>query len=318
MRNQWSRREFLWAAAGLAGAVGLGLRAASPEYKTKLYKALIVNKPDDATMASLKAAGYHGVEGGVIGPKDAEACRAIAEKHGMRIHSVIRGWADFNVPSKAQATFDHTVLAIETAAAFGADAVLLVPCRIGGMKMPKPWEFEIEFDERTGHLRRVAAGDNAPYEDYIKAHNAAIDASREWVEKLIPIAEKHKVVVALENVWNNLWVKPAIFAHFVGSFKSQWVKAYFDIGNHVKYAPSQDWIRALGKLVAKCHAKDFKVNRDAPNGGQFVNIRDGDVNWPEVRQALEDVGYNGFLTVEGGSLSPKEHSERLDLIFAGK
>jgi len=34
------------------------------------------------------------------------------------------------------------------AQAFGADAVLLVPCRIGGMKMPLPWEFLIDFDER--------------------------------------------------------------------------------------------------------------------------------------------------------------------------
>ena len=52
-------------------------------------------------------------------------------------------------------------------------------------------------------------GDNAPYADYIAAHNHATDTSREWVSRLIPIAEKTGVVIALENVSNNLWVKPA-------------------------------------------------------------------------------------------------------------
>ena len=46
------------------------------------------------------------------------------------------------------------------ARAFGADAVLLVPCRIGGMPMPEPWEFDIAFDNATGRVTRVAAGDN--------------------------------------------------------------------------------------------------------------------------------------------------------------
>ena len=39
----------------------------------------------------------------------------------------------------------------------------------------------------------------APYADYIKAHNHATDTSTEWVKRLIPLAEKTKVVIALEN-----------------------------------------------------------------------------------------------------------------------
>jgi hypothetical protein len=34
--------------------------------------------------------------------------------------------------------------------------------------------------------------------------------------------------------------------------------------------------------------------------------------------ALEKIGYNGRLTIEGGDLSTEEHSKRLDLIIAGK
>ena len=69
------------------------------------------------------------------------------------------------------------------------------------------------------------------------------------------------------------------------------------------------------------HEND-SANQDDPadpdGGGKFVSIRDGSVRWPAVRQALARIGYEGWMTIEGGGLSPEEHSERLDLIIAGK
>jgi hexulose-6-phosphate isomerase len=126
-----------------------------------------------------------------------------------------------------------------------------------------------------------------------------------------------KVVIALENVWNNLWVKPALYKHFIASFANPWVKSYFDIGNHVKYAPPQDWIKALGPLIAKVHIKDFQLNTDG-HGGKFVHPRDGSIDWPVVRRALSDVGYDGWATIEDGGLELAEFSRRLDLIAEGK
>ncbi len=330
MNQNFNRREFLAASATVAAALGLGFgpgasesRGAESPFQTKPQKALIRNRPTEDELKKLKDAGYDGVEGGVIEQKDAEQCRAIADKLGMKIHSVLRGWAEFN--SSDQGRFDKSFAeserALRAAQGFGADAVLLVPCRIGGagMKIPRPWEFLIEFEETTGHVTKVVYGDNAPYADYIKAQNHATDTSREAVKRLIPLAEKTGVVIALENVWNNLWVKPALFKNFVASFGSPWVKAYFDIGNHVKYAPPEEWILTLGNLVAKCHVKDFKLNAADPNGeGRFVDIREGSIRWPLVRGALEKIGYNGWMTIEGGGLSVTEHSQRLDLIIAGK
>jgi hexulose-6-phosphate isomerase len=328
MKQTFTRRDFLATAASTAAGLGLAFsqptpmsRAAEPGSKTKLSKALILEQPTEEKLKQFKDAGFDGIEGGILKPQEAEKVRGIAEKLGMKVHSVIRGWAEFNSKdkSKADASFAVTEDALRAAQAYGADAVLLVPCRIGGMKMPRPWEFVIESDEQTGHVRKVVQGDNAPYQEYISAHNHAVDTSREAVKRLIPLAEQTRVVIALENVWNNLWVKPWVFRHFVASFQSPWVKAYFDIGNHVKYAPPEEWILALGELLAKCHVKDFKLNRSDPNGeGRFLNIRDGDVRWPVVCAALESVGYNGWMTIEGGDLSLAEHSRRLDLIIAGQ
>lgn len=344
-----NRREFLTASAALAtgaalatpvtaqtrggaGGRGGGGAQAAPAapaepltFKTKLQKALIA-RPTEQDLEQMKAAGFHGVEGRVIPPDEAAKIRAFADKIGMRIHSVTRGWAQFNDATEAQPTFDVTAGALRTAEAFGADAILLVPCWIGARQgkgtpvaMPRPWEFQIEFDQKTGHLTRVVYADNARYADYIRAHNHATDASREWVSKLIPLAEKTKVVVALENVSNQLWVQPALFNHFVRSFRSPWIKAYYDIGNHLRYAAPERWILGLGDILAKIHVKDYLLTPEDPNGmGRSVNIREGSARWPVIRQALETVNYNGWMTIEeSGSLSFDERSKRLDQIIAG-
>ncbi|MFH1920706.1 MAG: sugar phosphate isomerase/epimerase family protein [Planctomycetota bacterium] len=322
MKPDLTRRDFLAASAALgASALAAGRLDAAP-FNTTLHKALI-GAADEATLRSWKDAGFEGMEANKWNATPAEAAegRKIAEKLGMRIHSLLRGWTNFNSPEAGKVAEDIASVetALKAAQGYGADAVLLVPCRVGGMPIPKAGEFDIEFDEKTGHVGRVVAGDNSQYAEYIEAQNYATDASRKAVEKLIPVAEKTGVIIALENVWNNLWVKPALLAHFIASFDNPWVQCYYDIGNHVKYAMPEEWIRALGKLIVKVHVKDFVVDRAKPHGGTFVDIRDGDVDWPLVRQELDKIGYNGWMTIEGsGGLSLQERNKRLDLIVAGK
>jgi hexulose-6-phosphate isomerase len=337
MRDAFNRREFLAAsAAASAAALAAGRLEAAP-FRTALHKALI-GTPDQATLQRLKAAGFEGIESSdrAATPDSAAAARKLAEGLGMRIHSVLYGWANFNKEDAVAKDLASVENSLRACQAYGAETLLLVPCRIdarvanpsGGKKkgkpanpsaplMPEAWEFDIEFDQQTGHVQRVVAGDNAPYQEYIRAHNHAIDSSREAVKKLIPVAEKTGVVIALENVWNNLWVKPALAKNFVASFDHPMVKFYFDIGNHVKFAPPQEWIRTLGKLIAKCHVKDFKLNPDG-HGGEFVHIREGSIDWPAVRQELDAIGYNGWLTIEASKLPMDEQNKRLDLIIAGK
>lgn len=322
------RRDFVALSAGLsAGLMSAGRAEAADKkpdsgFATQLKKALIVGAaPGYDLLKKLHDAGFDGVEVRSTSMAKAEKSREAASLAGMKIHSVLRGWAQFNSPNRdaVDKSISVTLEALKAAHAYGADAVLLVPCRIGGMRTPRPWEFLIDFNDKDGHITRLTTGDQSPFTDYIKAHDHATDASREAIKRLIPMAEKLKVVIALENVWNNLWVQPDLFRNFVASFQSPWVKAYFDVANHVKYSRPEKWILTLSDLLVKLHIKEFKLNPDDPRGeGSWQNIREGSVRWPVVRQAIERVGYNGFCTIEGGNLPPAEHCKRLDLIIAGK
>jgi len=324
MKYSSTRREFLagTTTAGLALAAGAAAGAARPEggFKTTLRKALIMPKISEKQCAASKEAGFEGIEcrGADATPDEAAASRKIAAKFGLTIHSVMRGNAGFDDPTRIAKGIEMVSRGLKASQGYGADAMLVVPARASGA-VPKPEEYDYAFDEKTARITRVVKGDNSKYAEYIQSHNAATDGTRAGIEKLIGVAEKTGVVIALENVWNNLWVKPDLFAAFVRSFGSKWVQAYFDVGNHVKYAPPTEWIESLGSMIAKVHIKDFKIDRKGKRGGEFVKIREGEVDWPAVRKGLDKVGYNGWLTIEGArGLSLAEQSKRLDLIIAGK
>ncbi len=331
MKPSLNRREFV----GAAAAAGLTLAAAghakAATFKHPFHKAVFWSaRKNDPKLDEIKAAGFEGVEclDWNVTPEEAKAARKRAEKAGLVIHSVLRGWLDFNSknPSEVANSLSSAEVTIRAAQGYGASAVLIVPCKLGSnIPTPNAWEFDIEMDPKTGHISRVVKGDNTKFKDYIEAQNWATDTSRENLRKLIPVAEAAGVIVGVENVWNNFWVRPELFKHLIESCDSQWIQAYFDIGNQVKYViPPEDWIRALGKLVVKTHVKDYKLNADN-HGGSWPRLREGSVNWPAVRKALDDIGYEGWGTIEGPDgqatgphMSLTEQNHRFDLIVAGE
>lgn len=315
-----NRRQFITATTASVFTLMSSWPVTAANFKGRIRKAMIVKEVTESALEPLKRAGFDGVETNFVGT-EAEAAqgRAAAEKLGMKVHSVLRGWMEFNSedPAKIEDSLEQVRAALRAARAYGADAILVVPCRVRDLPLPEAWEFDIAFDESTGHVTRVVVGDNSKFTAYINAQNRATDLSRLAVEKLIPLAEELRVVIGLENVWNNLWVKPALYKNFVASFANPWVKSYFDIGNHVKYAPPQEWIQTLGPLIAKLHIKDFKLNPDGRDG-KFVHPRDGSIDWPAVRRALDQAGYDGWATIEDRGLELSEFNRRLDLIIAGE
>ena len=119
------------------------------------------------------------------------------------------------------------------------------------------------------------------------------------LKKLIPAAEKARVLLTPENVWNKFLVSPLEMRAFVDQFHSPWLQTHFDIGNVMQYGFPQDWILTLGPRIKRVHVKDYKLStRDEQ--GRFVNLWEGDVNWREVMAAFVKVGYRGFLSPEVG------------------
>jgi hexulose-6-phosphate isomerase len=139
--------------------------------------------------------------------------------------------------------------------------------------------------------------------------------SRRQIEKLLPLAEKLGVYIALEEVGDQgkFLLTPLEFAAYIDDFKSRWIKAYFDVGNVMPLGFPQDWIRTLGQRIFKVHLKDYD-----PKTRQFVNLGDGTVDWAAVRKAFVDIGYSGTYTVELPPVDPtylRDVSLRIDRLL---
>ncbi len=317
-----SRRDFMVAGALACAAAGLprAVRGAAcaGTFKTQLKKALIRARLDVKVVDELKAAGFPGVE---LSDKtatrtEARAARRLAEDNGLKIHSFMGGWFEFNSPDPAKraAAIETAKQGICLAEAYGAPVMLAVAGRVGG-PMPKPSQFDLDFDPQTLVLARAAK--DGDFAAYVKAQNDATKYAQDALAELIPCAADHGVIIGLENVWNNLWVKPAFAAAFIRSFRSPWVKAYLDLGNHVRYAPVEEWVAALSDQLVKLHIKDFKIDRAAANEGKFVRLGEGSIDWKSVRRVLDAVGYNGWVSIEESGWSNKEYAEIMDRFAAG-
>jgi len=124
-----------------------------------------------------------------------------------------------------------------------------------------------------------------------------LGAAGEYIHLALPMARDLKIVIAIEEVWNKFLLSPLEFARYVDEFESPWVRAYFDIGNVVLFAFPQDWIRALGPRIVKIHLKDFSMDRRNSRYA-WKNLGEGDIDWPEVRKALGEIKYGGYVTTE--------------------
>jgi hexulose-6-phosphate isomerase len=141
--------------------------------------------------------------------------------------------------------------------------------------------------------------------------------SQKEIRKLIPLAEELKIIIAIEEVWNKFLLSPLEMAQYIAEFQSPWIKAWFDVGNVLLYGYPQDWIRTLGKDIVNVHLKDFKRKED---GYAWVNLGDGDVDWPAVRQAFAEIGYSGSAIAElagGDEVYLRDVSRRIDRLLLG-
>ena len=236
-----------------------------------------------------KEAGFEGVELNAPGINVAEA-KAAAAKTGVIIDGTVGGyhWSVRHTDPSAEVRADALARlkkGLEDTAAVGGESMLLVP----------------------GHGK-----DGSDDEVYERAVTA--------IQQALPTAEKHKVAILIENVWNDFCYDhedmsgpnqtAERLAKFIDEFDSPLVGVQFDIGNHWKYGDIAAWIRTLGKRIQKLDIKGFSREK-----GKFTKITEGDIDWPAIEKALRDIKFTGWLAAEvgGGDLERlKEVSDHLE------
>ena len=115
------------------------------------------------------------------------------------------------------------------------------------------------------------------------------------LKELAPSAEAHHVAVGLENVWNKFLLSPKEMREIVDEIGSDWIGTYLDTANMMAYGYPEHWIRELGSRIKRVHFKDFSRGTH-----QFVNLLDGDTDWPAVMEAFRAIGYDGYVIHEVG------------------
>lgn len=298
----FSRRHFLRQASLVtAGALlptaqrALAAPDAPNALAGRIYKTLKIGmiKVDGSLTdkyKAAKAAGFKGVEMNAPGMDVAETKQAIVDS-GLPVDGTVCGshWkirhTSADAATRAQALEDLKT-ALRDTRAVGGSSVLLV----------------------------VGKGEDGP-------ESEIWSRSIENISKALPVAAEEGVQIVLENVWNQFLYNHEgghdqtadKFVKYVDEFNSPWVGMHFDIGNHWKYGSMGDWIRQLGKRIYKLDVKGF-----SRADSKFTPIGEGDIDYADVRKALLEINYYGWLAAEvaGGDLEYlKGVSAQMDTAF---
>lgn len=144
-------------------------------------------------------------------------------------------------------------------------------------------------------------------------YDIAYKRALESLQKYVSFGEKHKVTIAIENVWNKFLLSPLEMREFVDKVNSAYVGIYFDVANVLLIGYPEDWINILSRRIKMVHIKDFKTKIGNING--FVDILEGDVNWSNVVKALQKINYDGYLVAE---ITPYRYSTMASVCNASK
>lgn len=295
-----SRRDVLRTAAAVPLAQWLAAAEAAAQRapaRSSIKRAVLVSMlPKELSwhdrFALARAVGFDGIEMQTVSDQaDAEAIAKASADTGLAIHSVMNSdhWryplssADPEVVKKSVAGMRTSLM---NAALWKAGVVLLVPAVV---------------DTRTS---------------YADAWTRSVAVIR---DQILPVASGVRVQIGIEEVWNKFLLSPLEFNRYVDEFASPLVKAYFDVGNVVFYGYPQDWIRTLGPRITRVHLKDFALDRSA---GRFEwkNLGEGDIDWIEVRKALEQAPHAAWVTTEiagGDRAYLTDVLRRVDRFLAG-
>lgn len=128
------------------------------------------------------------------------------------------------------------------------------------------------------------------------------------LKEVAPKAEKAKVILGIES-----WLSAEASMDIIDRVGSKAVQVYYDVGNsHLRGYDIYKEIRMLGKNICEFHAKDYN--------NLFGK---GKVDFAKVREAMDEIGYRGWIQIEGAQPlglveSYKADAEYLRSVFPRK
>jgi len=111
-----------------------------------------------------------------------------------------------------------------------------------------------------------------------------IDTVVRKLRQLAPMAEKAGVSLGFES-----WLSARQHMDILERVGSPALKVYYDVANsHKEGHDIYSEIRLLGKRICEFHAKDYEALYGS-----------GSIRFPDVRRAMDDIGYRGWIHMEG-------------------
>lgn len=239
--------------------------------------------PVAEAMTQAKELGFDAIElcvasSGVLTHESTQAeCEAIlaqANELGIEIASVASGesWTcspTDDDPAIRSKIVEFTKQGLQVAKWLGTDAYLFVPGAV-----------DVFFLEGSAVV---------PYD-------VCYERAKESIQQIVPTAERLGVRLGIENVWNKFLLSPLEMRDFIDSFNSDAVGCYFDAGNVLLTGYPEHWIKILGERIVRVHVKDFKKSIGTAEG--FGEMLEGDLDFPALKTALAEIGYDGYITAE--------------------
>lgn len=303
-----NRKEFIKVSTGMVAASAVPLSSlastnrsvdASGEKKIVLKKSLVYGMIDEDLSLEdkfklVKDLGFNGVELNSPNDFNTDEILEAKEKSGIELPSVINKdhWSKPLTdpdPAVRAACIKSVATSLQDIKDYGGDTVLVVP----------------------GVVNEKVSYEQAYYR------------SQASIRELIPFAEKTGMQIALENVWNNLFLSPLEAKRFIDEINHPLVGWYFDVGNILRYGWPEQWIETLQLRIMKLHMKEYSreiMFNEGVGKGFSVELMEGDNNWPVVMKALNKINYQGgWITAEvkgGDRKRLLDVSQRMDKIIS--
>lgn len=183
-------------------------------------------------------------------------------------------------PGERQKSIDDTIRFIRLAYDLG------IPCiRISAGRWGTTDTFA-ELMEREGI--------EPPIEGYTE--DDAFDWCIESLEKCVPVAEEHGVILGLENHWGMTRTAEGVLRIMHG-IDSPWLRVLLDTGNFLERKYEQ--MEMLAPYTVFVQAKTYY------GGGRFYDLN---LDYRRIANILYEAGYKGYISIEFEGHAPSEEA----------